>query len=301
MASVVESLGREVPVDGGNLSVFRLGGAAAAAPTVVAVHGITSSSRAWLAVARALNGRTALEAVDLRGRAASSVLPAPYGFAAHCADLLAVLDALGLERAVLAGHSLGAYVVARFAVEHPERVRSLVLLDGGLALPGTEGVDPQALAAAVLGPALARLSMRFESREQYREWWRAHPALAAGLADGDIEDADVAVYADHDLAGKPPALRSSVNEQAVQADVLDLLATAYAHRLRVTARLLCAPRGLTDDPNPMQPFALAQAWATADPRRRSVALVSGVNHYTLTMGARGAAAVAHVIAIAAGL
>ncbi len=36
--------------------------------------------------------------------------------------MLAVLDALALERAILVGHSLGAYIVARLAAEHPERV-----------------------------------------------------------------------------------------------------------------------------------------------------------------------------------
>jgi pimeloyl-ACP methyl ester carboxylesterase len=152
-AAQIEAL--QVPVSGGDLAVFRLG----VGPPVVAVHGITSSSRAWLAVARALAGRASLLAVDLRGRGRSNALPGPYGLAAHVADLVAVLDAFGLERAVLAGHSLGAYVVARFAVEHAERAQAVVLVDGGLAIPGAEGVEPQQFADAFLGPALARLQM----------------------------------------------------------------------------------------------------------------------------------------------
>lgn len=152
LTAVLQIEDTAVEVAGGALGVARLG-AADGAPAV-AVHGITSSSRAWLAVARALGTRATLHAVDLRGRGASSGLPGPYGLGAHTADLLAVLDALGLERAVLTGHSLGAYVVARFAVEHPDRVRAVVLVDGALAIPGADGVEPQAFADAFLGPAL---------------------------------------------------------------------------------------------------------------------------------------------------
>jgi pimeloyl-ACP methyl ester carboxylesterase len=284
--------GLDVPVDGGTLGVFRLGGDGG--PDVVCVHGITSTSRAWLAVARELDGRASVQAVDLRGRGASGGLPGPYGMAVHTADLLAVLDSLGLDRAVLVGHSLGAYVVARFAVEHPERVRALVLVDGGLAIPGSEGVDPQAFADAFLGPALARLRLRFGSLEEYCEWWRRHPALTAGLADGTIDDEDLVAYADHDLVGD----HSSVSEEAVRADVHGLVDKVYAQELAVPATMLCAPRGLLDDPHPMQPLAAAQEWVAADPARRSATLVSDVNHYTITLGRPGAGVVAGAIAAA---
>jgi pimeloyl-ACP methyl ester carboxylesterase len=286
MLPSVEISALEVPVTGGELAVFRLG----SGPEVVAVHGITATSRAWVAVARSLDGRASLWAVDLRGRGASGALPGPYGMGVHTADLLAVLDSLGLDRAVLAGHSLGAYVVSRFAVEHPERVRALVLVDGGLTIPGTEGVDLRAFADAFLGPALARLKMRFGSVEEYYDWWRQHPALK----DPAIVDGDLFAYAEHDLVGD----RSSVSEDAVRADVPGLVDRIYAQEVTAPASILCAPRGLVDDPHPMQPFAEAQAWAAGDPERRSAALVEDVNHYTITLGTRGAAFVADAIAAA---
>jgi pimeloyl-ACP methyl ester carboxylesterase len=294
MAGAFAIAERQVPVDGGDLAVFRLGdGPGLVGPAVVAVHGITSSSRAWLAVARALDGRAGLWAVDLRGRGASGGLPGPYGMATHVRDLLAALESVADAPVVLVGHSLGAYVVARFAASYPERVRALVLVDGGLTIPGTEGVDPQAFADAFLGPALARLRMRFSGREEYREWWRSHPALVAGLADGSIADHDLVAYADHDFVDGV----SSVSEQAVRADVPGLVERTFANELDVPATMLCAPRGLLDDPNPMQPFAAAQAWARDDPSRRRATLVEGVNHYTITLGRRGARAVADAIAV----
>ncbi|MGI8430153.1 MAG: alpha/beta fold hydrolase [Solirubrobacteraceae bacterium] len=297
MAEALTTQRLDLKVAGGTLAAFRFGGLRVGGPTVVAAHGITSSSRAWSAVARALSGRATLVAPDLRGRGASSELPGPFGLATHVADLLALLDDLSLDRAVLVGHSLGAYIVARLAVEHPERVSSVVLIDGGLTIPGLERANPQAFIEAFLGPALARLTLSFPDREAYRDWWRAHPAFAAG----DVADSDLVAYADHDLVGEPPRLRSSVCAQAVRADAAELLEVgAAAHRLTVPANLLCAPRGLLDDPNPVIPLGLARSWAARAPAQRRATLVEGANHYTITLGARGAAAAADALAAAAG-
>jgi pimeloyl-ACP methyl ester carboxylesterase len=280
----------DVPVAGGTLAVFRL---ATGAEPVLAVHGITSNSHAWLAVARELGDRATLHALDLRGRAASSALPPPYGMEAYTTDMLAVLDFSGIERATLVGHSLGAYAVARFAADHPERVRTAILVDGGLTLPGIDEVDdPDAFLKAFLGPALARLELTFPTADAYHEWWRAHPAFAGA----DVASEDLVAYADHDLTGEPPALRSSVAKDAVRADAGELFEIGKpAHRLRVPVEMLRAPRGLQNDPSPMIPTELARPWAEAAPAQRRVTEVSDVNHYTIVMGARGAGAVAQAI------
>jgi lipase len=294
MPEPVEITRVDIEVLGGALACFRFG-AAGGESLAVAVSGITGSSRSWLPVARALGDRAALVALDSRGRGRSSDLPGPYGIDVHVRDLLAVLDALGLAKAVLVGHSLGAYIVARLGASHPERVHALVLVDGGLPIPGTENVDPQQFLDAFLGPALARLRLRFADREAYRDWWRAHPALGGG----DVLDDDLVAYADHDLVGTAPGLHSCVREDAVRADAAELLPAAdAAYRLTVPTRLLCAPRGLLDDPNPMQPLPIANAWAAANPGQREAVLVPDVNHYTISLGAPGAAAVADAIAAA---
>jgi len=282
----------DVPVAGGTLAVYRLGAAAPDAPQVLAIHGITSSSRTWLATARALGGRASLLAVDLRGRAASARLPPPFGLAAHVRDLVAVLDHCGVQRAVVAGHSLGAYVAARLAVEHGDRVSRLVLVDGGLTIPESEGADPEQFLQAFLGPTLERLRMTFSDHPAYRAWWADHPALAGA----DVDARDLDEYAAHDLIGEPPRLRSSVNPQVVRDDGLDLFGAGDASSLTVAAVLMCAPRGMVDDPNPMQPIALVQAWAAADPGRRRAIAVPDVNHYTIVLGRSGARMVADEVA-----
>ena len=288
----------DVDVAGGKLATFRFGAPDEGAPAVLAVHGITASSYEWLALARALTGRATILAPDLRGRGASNGLPGPYGIEAHVADLLAVLDQLELAQpAVVIGHSLGAYIAARLAADHPDRVRAAVLVDGGLMIPGSERIDPQAFADALLGPALARLKMTFASHDAYHDWWRAHPAIQGS----DVADADLIAYADHDLVGEEPELRSSVAEQAVRGDAAEFLQMANgADRLAVSSTLLCAPRGLRGEPNPMQPLALVEAWAAQAPRQRDAIQVPGVNHYTIVMGRAGAAAVAAAVAAALG-
>ncbi len=284
-----------VEVSGGRLGVCRYGAASSFpsdAPVALAVHGITGNNRTWLAIAQALAGRVVLVAPDIRGRGDSRELPGPYGMDAHVADLLALVDQLGLERPLLIGHSLGAYIVSSFAVRHPDRVRALLLVDGGLPIPGTEGVDPQAFADAFLGPALARLSMRFPTRQAYIDWWHQHPAFN----DGDIAEDNLVAYVEHDTIGEEPELRSSVSEQAVRGDAGELATLgSAASELAMPATLLCAPRGLQNDPNPMQPLGVAQAWAAGAPDRREARLVEDVNHYTITLGARGAQAVAETI------
>jgi len=171
-------------------------------------------------------------------------------------------------------------------------VRAAVLADGGLTDPALKDVDPEPFLAAFLGPALARLELTFADRAAYHDWWRAHPALAGS----DVTDGDLAAYADHDLGGSPPALRSTVAREAVQADAHELFEMGKpAHRLTVPVEMLRAPRGLQNEPTPMIPAELAAAWVDEAPDRRRVTEVPHVNHYTLVMGESGARAVAQAI------
>ncbi len=285
----------DVAVHGGALATYRLGAARADAPLVLAIHGITSTSRTWLATARSLNDRAALIAVDLRGRGASSALPLPVGLDAHARDMLAVLDAAGLQRAVVVGHSLGAYIAARLAVRHPNRVAALVLVDGGLTIRESVGAEPAWFVQDFLGPTFQRLEMTFESLAAYQAWWAAHPAVAHA----DVSRADLDAYAAHDLAGEPPRMRSSITPAVVRHDGLDLFGEPDAAQLTVPAVFLCAPRGMVDDPNPMQPLADVETWAAGDPQRRRAVLVPDTNHYSIAWSAHGARAVADAIARAA--
>lgn len=97
---------------------------------VVLLHGLTATRRYVVMGSRSLerSGRRVI-AYDARGHGRS--MPPPggkYGYGHLSEDLLAVLDAAGVSRAVIAGASMGAHTAARFALEHPERVSALALV-----------------------------------------------------------------------------------------------------------------------------------------------------------------------------
>lgn len=269
----------EVPVAGGALHVARAGPPVASAErVVVAVHGVTASLMTWASVARELDDGVCLIAPDLRGRGRSAPLPGPYGMAAHVADLVAVLDHVATPSAVVMGHSMGAYVAARLAAEHPERVAGVVLLDAGLPFPLPDRSGD--LLDAAVANAVMRLGITFATVDQYIQGWRAHPAFAHAWNE------DVEAYARYDLVQDGHVARCGASAEAVRTDtremVLDDDTRTAVDRIRASAHLLRAERGLFDD-DPLIPAAALRAFAADHPSVR-VEEVPDVNHYTLVMG-----------------
>ena len=118
----------------------------------------------------------------------------------------------------MAGHSMGGFVATALATRHPERVRRVVLVDGGPPLPIPPGVDVDDALAATLGPAMQRLDMTFADRGAYRAFWQQHPSFA-GIWSGDVDD-----HVQHDLIGEEPEMRSSCVKEAVRVNGRELLA-----------------------------------------------------------------------------
>jgi pimeloyl-ACP methyl ester carboxylesterase len=249
----------------------------------------------WQAVARHMPSDWTLAAPDLRGRGHSRDLPGPYGLERHARDVVAVLRHFG-GRPVLAGHSMGAYIALLARDSHPQLVRRLVLVDGGLPLPVPEGADLDALLDTTLGPAIARLGQTFPSTEAYLDFWRAHPALAGHWTP------DVEAYVRYDLTGEPGQLRSRATEDAVRADGRDVLAEkpfadALA-RLTKPTPLLTAPAGMFGAPPPLIAPEVVAAWTGRVPALRPQ-VVPETNHYTIMFAKEGAAAVSQAIRSAA--
>ncbi|BDZ53568.1 alpha/beta fold hydrolase [Agromyces marinus] len=289
-----EAIGPEAfsaPVRGGALAGGQWRADATGTP-ILAVHGITASHRAWHHVAGALRGRR-IVAPDLRGRGRSADLPGPWSLVDHAEDQVRVLDALGIDRAFVIGHSMGAFVAVRLAAARPDRVAGVVLVDGGLPIPHPEGLAPDEVASAVLGPAIARLEMRFPTEDAYADFWRAHPGI------GPAWDERVADYVAYDLVGGAPELRSSSVAAAVAQNVLELDGSGgYAEALASLpgpVDFLRAERGLLDQPEALYPAERVTACARRTPALR-VTEVAGLNHYTVVMTDAGAARVAAVAA-----
>ncbi|MEV5156821.1 MULTISPECIES: alpha/beta fold hydrolase [unclassified Streptomyces] len=285
-----------VPVTGGELAALRWPAGEPGAPVVIALHGITANALSWGAVARELAGRVTLVAPDLRGRAGSAGLPGPYGIAAHADDAAALAAALGGDRVVLAGHSMGAFVAALASVRHPERFGELVLVDGGFGFPAPTHLSADELITAVIGPAMDRLSMTFADREAYRSFWRAHPAFG-----GDGWSPEVDAYIQRDLTGQEPAMRSGCLLEAVRTDGVGLFqdeVLAAVRELRAPATLLWARRGLMNEEQGL--YDESRLTAAGQPGTKVTAVcVEDVNHYTVLTGGKGAREVAGALLRAA--
>jgi pimeloyl-ACP methyl ester carboxylesterase len=186
-----DSLG--VPVgDGVRLSVIvrePVGDATPGTP-VLLVHGLASNARMWDGVGEGLArlGHRSV-AVDQRGHGRSDAPDLGYDFGTLVADLLAVLDATGLQRPVVVGQSWGANVVLELAVRRPDRVAGVVCVDGGFgslreALPDWGTAEPALTPPDLVGTPLAQVEGWMRSR--HADW--PEGGIAGALANFRVRD-----------------------------------------------------------------------------------------------------------------
>ena len=219
------------------------------------VHGLASNARLWDGVRGALarDGRP-VAAVDLRGHGLSDKPDDGYDFATVVADLVAVLDDLGWNEAVIAGQSWGGNVVLELAARHPGRAVSVAAVDGGwirLSDMGSwEMVGERLAPPNTTGTPLAQI-------ESFMR--RAHPgwtdeAIAGALACFEVrEDGTVAPWLsrerhlmilrhlyDHDPTQVFPQIRTPVVLVPCENDSMrsesKQRAVAEAERLLATSR-----------------------------------------------------------------
>ncbi len=100
---------------------------------LIMLHGLMGNLAVWhLKMASLLREHYHITTFDLRGHGRSDMPPTGYSTGSMADDLLGVMDALGIERADLVGHSIGADVCLHFALRYPERVRKLVLIEAAI-------------------------------------------------------------------------------------------------------------------------------------------------------------------------
>ncbi len=96
---------------------------------IVLIHGLGSSAETWAALMPLLSREYLVYALDLPGFGKTPLAPEGTNIGAHVLYLERFLDALGYPRVTFVGNSLGGWIATRFAVEHPERVERLYLLN----------------------------------------------------------------------------------------------------------------------------------------------------------------------------
>ena len=278
----------QFPRGEGTFSYFRYGDKGG--KPVLAIHGVTSSNLAWqFLAARLVKDGYTLYAPDLRGRGDSNTVGAPYGMRVHADDMAALLDHADVESAHVIGHSMGAFVAAAFAHLHPKRVAKLSFIDGGVPLALPPGMTVEQVLPLVLGPALSRLSMQFESVEAYAEYWKPHPAFAQRGWNDALQ-----AYVEHDLQGEPPHMHPSTTADAVTRDSEDLWSGDFiANALKALEQpvtMLRAERGLQNEEMALYPPVVFPYIAENFPKI-SVVTVEDTNHYDIVMSDFGADAI----------
>ena len=151
----------ELTIGGGGVALA--GEEAGEGTPVVLLHGLTATRRYVVMGSTALQrGGHRVLAYDARGHGRSSPAPDPsaYTYEDLAGDLLAVLDDRGIDRALLAGASMGAHTIVRFALDHGDRVAGIVVI--------TPAFEPDAA----------------EDEERRLARW---DALSQGLREGGVE------------------------------------------------------------------------------------------------------------------
>ena len=217
---------------------------------VVLLHGLTATRRYVVMGSRMLerDGHDVV-AYDARGHGRSTPAPDPdaYGYDALAADLLAILDHAEVERAVLAGASMGAHTLMAFALAHPERVAGLVAI--------TPAFDPE----------------RPEDAARMERW----DALSEGLRTGGV-DGFVAAFGEPDV---PERFRDTIRTVVRQrlsahehpdavADALRTVPRSRPFEAWEAVRALDVPATVVasrDEIDPEHPLAVGERWAAEIP------------------------------------
>lgn len=149
-------------------------------PPLVLVHGLTANCRCFDVVAARLAPRLRVIAPDMRGRGASDKPSTGYTMADHAADVLGLLDALGLNQVVMGGHSFGGLLSLYMAANYAERVAKVVVIDAAISAASERTRE-------LIRPALARLERDYPSFEAYLDLLRQAPYYHGWTWDPAVE------------------------------------------------------------------------------------------------------------------
>lgn len=240
---------------------------------IVLLHGLTATRRYVVMGSRLLerSGHRVI-AYDARGHGRSTPAPRPdaYTYPLLADDLAAVMDALEIERATLAGASMGAHTILRYTLQHPQRVAALTLITPAFepGLPqSTKGIAPHPIDAE--GEAGKSVSS-----EEPTDW----DALAHGLRTAGIEGFVNA----YDLSALPERWRATVllvlrqrlaahSHLDAVADALEVVPRSWAFDSLAELPRISVPTLVVasrDESDPGHPLAIGERYAAAIPGAR---------------------------------
>lgn len=248
-------------------------------PPLIFAHGITANAFCFQAMADALSNDFRVYAYDLRGRGDSDKPETGYSIPIHAQDLAEIIDALELDRPVVVGHSLGAFIAQQFAATYPEKLSKLILIDGGGRLPWSTLEEQPAWLTA----SFARLGVPVVSFPEYLQRFKMAPFL------GPYWNEYVDTYLDHDVyrqsdgsvisKGYPAGIR----EDQMSFFELDFRPEALWPKVTVPTLLMRAGQGLFTESDQLLPEAETEAMQRHI-RKCHYVNYPGLNHYTIIFG-----------------
>ena len=188
-------------------------------PPLVLLHGVLSDSRVWSKQLLYLSDEFTVVAWDAPGAGQSSDPPEPFAMADWADCLVGLMDAIGIERAHILGHSWGGILAQEFYRQHPARTRSLILAD---TYAGWKGSLPESVYEERLAAVLREASM--PASELVPKWI---PGLISDAASDELRVELAAIMSDF----HPVGYRLMI--QTADSDTRDLLPTIRVPTLLV--------------------------------------------------------------------
>ncbi|MEB2366310.1 MAG: alpha/beta hydrolase [Chloroflexota bacterium] len=258
---------------------------------LILMHGLSANCHHFDGlIAAGLTQHARVLAVDLRGRGLSDKpAGAVYSPEDHARDIVGMMDALGLERANIGGHSYGGLMTIYLGANYPERVKKMVILDAGVMHPAVKDL---------IAPALKRLGQPVASFEAYLASMKQIPAYHQGMWNEHI----VAYYR-ADVADLPDGRvlpRSSAEVIGAAVDqILEVDWNATMPKATEPAILIHGTEGVGPAPTPPV--------LTDDGAQQTLAMLPNCqyvrvagNHYTMLYESAGAQVVSAIGAFLAG-
>ena len=163
---------------------------------IVLLHGLASNSHIWDLVAPILSERFAVIALDQRSHGETEGTDDGYDFATIAGDLGLFLEALDIQRPLLAGHSWGGNVVLEHAVAQPDKTAGLIFVDGGfISLQSRDGVTWEEMAERMAPPDLTQYTIdQLVARSKENRWadmWRPEVEAVLRSSFATVEDGTI--------------------------------------------------------------------------------------------------------------
>jgi pimeloyl-ACP methyl ester carboxylesterase len=239
---------------------------------ILCIHGITANSRFWDCLASGLSPQHRVIAMDLRGRGLSDKPSTGYSIEHHCKDILALMNDQNLQRSVLMGHSLGAFISLVFAAQSPQRVDQLILVDGGGKLSETQ----MAKVFTGIKPSLDRLGKTFPSFVDYISQMKQAPYLQPW-------NSYMETYFHYEIENVEGGVCSRVHPKHIEEEALNLGkvdSREFYAKVTCPTLILRATKGMLAEDDLLLPEDVVERMVREIPNAKRID-IEGTNHYSI--------------------